>query len=314
MRDFMDRTRVGGRFFKSLKQIVKPSEPNAASLREPSETPQQKPEKNRTYKTNLYQATRQRRHESPRFRSQRKGEIGEYKVEVQLEQLPPEFKPASNILIKTEQGFEQIDHLIVSPYGLYLIEVKNLSGLIVGEEKDPHWYQAITWRVKPFYNPLLENQTHIETLKARLNATDKLPFYSFVTFNRRCDLKVLSGAVFFDTDILQALLKRSQQRILSDAEVTDIIEQIAKINISDQGMRNEYAARLHKQKRVMRPKFGDIRCCRCEKPVSERTARYCLTHPAKFDWHIYCAKHQKEMLRPVTQGKPDEDVQQPRKE
>lgn len=252
------------------------------------------------YKTNYYALDRPRRRESPRCKSQRKGELGEYKIEVQLAQLPSAFKVVSNLLFKTEQGLEQIDHLVVSPYGIFILEVKNLAGLIVGEEDDENWHQAITWRVKSFTNPLYENQTHIEALKKQVKFAENWPIYSYATFSRRGELKVISGFVFYDTDILPALLKRAEQaRVLSDEEIEILIDEIDKINILDTNIRNEYAARERKQRLRQRPQYGDIRCIICRKPVSERAARYCLRYPDKFNYHIYCAKHQKELTRAV---------------
>lgn len=214
-------------------------------------------------------------------------------------QLPRTYRLLSNLLLKTEQGFEHIDHLVISPYGLFIIEVNNLSGTILGEENDLNWHQALNWRVKTFANPLAENQAHLEVLNMWVNLDKALPIYSFVTFNRRCDLKVISGFVFFDTDILTVIRKRSQREVLSESEVLKIYAQIEQVNILDPNVRNEYNAHLRKQRLLNRPKYGDIRCRICHKAVSERTARYCIAHPDKFAWQIYCIKHQKELIRPI---------------
>lgn len=254
----------------------------------------------RKYKTNYYTACKgASQRESPRCKSQRKSDIGEYKIEVELGHLPRNFKLLRNLLFKSELGFIHIDHLVVSPYGLFMIEVNNLAGIIVGEEIDTNWHQAITWRVKTFPNPLLENQTRIKVLKGLVKLEEALPIFSYVTFNRRCDLKVISGSVFYDIDILTAILKltQTQPEVLNDAEVLKIFTQIEKVNILDPNIRNEYSARLRKQQLRKRPQYGDICCTVCQKPVSERAARYCLTHPVRFNWRIYCAKHQKELSR-----------------
>lgn len=237
--------------------------------------------------------------ESPRCKSQRKDEIAEYKIEVELGHLPRSFKLLSNLLFKTEQGFIHIDHLVVSLYGLFMLEVNNLAGIIVGEETDLNWHQAITWRVKTFPNPLLENLTRIKVLKEQAEVEEELPIFSYVTFNRRCDLKVISGSVFYDIDILDVIFKRTQNQpeILKDAEILKILNQIKQVNISDPNIRNEYFARMRKRRLRKRPHYGDIRCTVCQRPVSERAARYCLTHPDTFNWRIYCTKHQKEMTR-----------------
>lgn len=247
------------------------------------------------YKTNYFRL-KESFPRSLRFKSQRKNEIGEYKIEVALGRLPSGFQRLSNLLFKTEKNFIHIDHLLVSPVGIFVLEVNNLAGIILGAEDASHWHQSIRWRVKTFPNPLLENQSRIQFLMEHLKLEESLPFFSYVTFNRRCNLKVISGAVFYDIDILTAILKRiqSQPEVLRDAEVLAIVKRIKQLNITDSSIRNEYSARLRKQKFIARPKFGDIRCAVCQRSVTERTARYCIAHPDKYNWQIYCAKHQKE--------------------
>jgi len=252
----------------------------------------------RRYKTNYSPAVSNQR-ESPRFRSQRKEEIGIYKLEVELAHLPCCFKRLSNLLCKSDQGYIRIDHLIVSPYGLFIVKANNLAGMIVGEETAANWYQAITWRVKAFPNPLQENQSSIQFLKERLSLKEDIPFFSYVTFNRRCDLKIVSASVFYDIDAHAAIFKLTQSLpvLLNETEVLELYDQLIQLNITDLNIRNEYSARVRRQRMSKRPQFGDIRCSTCQRPVSERVARHCLAHPKKFDWQIYCAKHQKEITR-----------------
>lgn len=255
----------------------------------------------KVYQTDYYSDNAAKGRGSLRSKKQRKDEIGEYKLEVELAHLPKCFRRLSNLLVKAKDGFLQIDHLLLSPYGLFLIEAYNLSGLIVGEEMDPKWYQGITWRVKTFPNPVLENQVRIQFLQELAGFDDTMPIFSYVTFNRRCNLKVFSGVVFYDIDVLASIIKLTQNQpvVLSDEEIAQIMNKIEGINLTEPGIRNEYAARLRRERMQHRPKYGDIRCSICQKAVNERMARYCINRPEKFAWKIYCEKHQKEMTRVV---------------
>ncbi|AGA69174.1 nuclease-like protein [Desulfitobacterium dichloroeliminans LMG P-21439] len=255
----------------------------------------------RKYKSNYYSKNSIRNRESLRSKRQRKDEIGEYKLEVELSHLPQRFKLISSVLLNTKGGYVQIDHLLVSPYGLFVIEAYNLSGLIVGEENDLKWYQMITWRVKTFPNPVIENQARIEVLREQAGLDEDIPVFSYVTFNCRSNLKVFLSSVFYDIDLLASIMKLAQTQpvVLSDEEVLGVLEAIESINVKDQGIRNEYAARLRKMRMQERPKHGDIRCCLCQKAVNTRMARYCLNRPDKFAWKVYCEKHQKEMTKIV---------------
>lgn len=80
------------------------------------------------------------------FRSPRvKGKIGEFNVYSRLNFLnQAEYKILNNVLIYTKDGRSvQIDHIIVSVYGIFVIETKNYKGWIFGNENSENWMQVI---------------------------------------------------------------------------------------------------------------------------------------------------------------------------
>lgn len=58
-----------------------------------------------------------------------KGKLGEYKVSSLLpKQLkPPTYQVLNDITILSQNGTTQIDHIVVSPYGIFVIETKNFN-------------------------------------------------------------------------------------------------------------------------------------------------------------------------------------------
>ena len=104
-------------------------------------------------------------------REKRSGEIGEKVMSRWLKELPPGFIVINNVLLDTtglrrkRRGFKsstQIDHLVISQYGIIVIETKNHGGCIVGGAFDKYWIQASRMGVNKFYNPLMQNQKHAE--------------------------------------------------------------------------------------------------------------------------------------------------------
>lgn len=96
--------------------------------------------------------------------STRIGELGEHKINIQLDQLPKDCKYLSDIMIgnsKSRSGFSQIDHVVISPFGLFVIETKNYNGEIKGLRDDTYW--TVSNRFK-MYNPLKQNYGHIKAL------------------------------------------------------------------------------------------------------------------------------------------------------
>ncbi len=63
----------------------------------------------------------------------------------------------------------QIDHVFVSPFGIFVVETKNMSGWIFGNEDQAQWTQKLFRKTSRFQNPLRQNYRHVKTLEALLS-------------------------------------------------------------------------------------------------------------------------------------------------
>lgn len=54
----------------------------------------------------------------------------------------------NDIMLPTEKGTSQIDHVIISSYRVFVIETKNYSGWIHGSENSEDWMQTIYSQMK----------------------------------------------------------------------------------------------------------------------------------------------------------------------
>lgn len=97
------------------------------------------------------------------------GDIGEYKINIQLDQLPKDCLYLDDLMIinpKAKSGYSQIDHVVISPDGIFVIETKNYKGNIYGNKKDQYWSVNKRFRLK---NPLHQNYGHIKALESILS-------------------------------------------------------------------------------------------------------------------------------------------------
>ena len=78
-------------------------------------------------------------------------------------------------------GTTQIDHIVVSPFGIFVIETKNYKGWIFGSEKQRQWTQQIYKAKHRFQNPLHQNLLHVKALKQFLGLPDDR-FHPLVMF------------------------------------------------------------------------------------------------------------------------------------
>ena len=74
------------------------------------------------------------------FKPQIKGWFGEKAVSSILAMLnKDEYKVINDVMLNTEHGTSQIDHIVLSLYGIFVIETKNYKGWITGSEFSEQW-------------------------------------------------------------------------------------------------------------------------------------------------------------------------------
>ncbi len=100
-----------------------------------------------------------------------KGRVGEGAVNLLASKRldPKTYHLITDLTLPSRHGTTQIDHLIVSRYGIFVIETKMYKGWIYGGEDDARWTQVIYKKKQRFQNPLRQNFKHIKTLAELTN-------------------------------------------------------------------------------------------------------------------------------------------------
>lgn len=135
------------------------------------------------------------------------------------------YQDVNNVTIAVSDGTTQIDHIIVSRYGIFVIETKNFEGWIFGSADKPQWTQSIFGNKSTFQNPLRQNYRHIKSLEEFLGLPGHL-FHSVVCFvGSTCVLKtslpenVIQGEPF-------SYIKSKTDVLLLDSPVAEIVQAI----------------------------------------------------------------------------------------
>jgi hypothetical protein len=112
-----------------------------------------------------------------------KGARGERRVNSILDrQLPSkEYKVFHDVTLHTSQGPTQIDHIVVSRYGVFVVETKNYTGWIFGDAKSKQWTQTIYGYKSRFQNPLRQNFKHTKAVESFLSLSPRY-VHSVVVF------------------------------------------------------------------------------------------------------------------------------------
>ncbi|MCL2075737.1 MAG: NERD domain-containing protein [Betaproteobacteria bacterium] len=156
-----------------------------------------------------------------------KGTMGERRVKRLIgRQLNPSiYREFSNVTVQTDDGTTQIDHIYVCPFGVLVIETKNMSGWIFGGRNQAQWTQTIYRKKVKFQNPLRQNYRHIKALESLLDLPTEC-FKSIVVFAGNCTLKTEMPDEVCRTSDLIKYIYSIDARIFSDAQVDDICNKI----------------------------------------------------------------------------------------
>jgi hypothetical protein len=87
-----------------------------------------------------------------------------------------------NLVIPSEgaTSHTEIDHVVVSPFGIFCIETKGHHGNIYGNSKSKYWRQYLGKQEFELFSPYRQNYKHIRALAALLGENLKTPIHSYV--------------------------------------------------------------------------------------------------------------------------------------
>lgn len=204
-----------------------------------------------------------------------KGSIGERKVSKALNTLDNnEYKVINNVMIRTDRGTTQIDHVVISVYGIFVIETKNYKGLIFGNEYDDNWKQVIYKRSERFRNPIKQNYGHVAALKERLNLDKDLLIISIIAFTNRASLKVNTKTpVIYDNNLV-SYIRSYNNKLISEDYVKRIYYDLLMSNIDSKDTRKEHVHSIRKNLMERENNINNNICPRCGKDLVKRKGKH----------------------------------------
>lgn len=174
----------------------------------------------------------------------------------------------NNILVGTANHSTQIDHVIVSKYGLFVVETKNHSGWIYGSQNQKEWSEVFSYGRKKvrFQNPLRQNYRHTKAL-AEFLAIDHSKLHSVVVFWGDCEFKTeMPENVVHGTHT--GYIKSKNQVLLSEDEVTAICDKLKALKDS-----TPFLAGWHHTRDLKRRFDSTTTCPRCGAALVQRRSR-----------------------------------------
>ncbi|QAA34457.1 nuclease-related domain-containing protein [Clostridium manihotivorum] len=153
--------------------------------------------------------------------------LGEKPVDAYLSSLDEEkYKVINHISFEVKDKTINIDHVVVSNYGIFVIKDNDYKGTIVGDEADESWKQKLPTKREKISNPIRENYKNIQLLKQVTSEFGDLAYVSIIDFTTNARLQVKAESKVVYTINLVSEIKKYNDEIISDVMKENIYKRL----------------------------------------------------------------------------------------
>ena len=151
---------------------------------------------------------------SPRYR----GDIAESRVRRILAQGldKKNYTVLNDVVVPFGGGTIEIDHVVVSKFGIFVIESQYARGWVAGTDVQDRWKQQSLGRISRFDNPLHRNRLQAEALQALLDFP-RLAFHRMVVMAGQKGFKTeMPPNVVEPERLIPLMRKKAQQQLTAE--------------------------------------------------------------------------------------------------
>lgn len=186
-----------------------------------------------------------------------------------------------DVIIPSSHGTTQVDHILVSPFGIFVVETKNYKGWIFGSADQSTWTQVIYKSKYKFQNPLRQTHRHKKVLSKYLSVKESsiqpvISFVGDVRFKTKLPSNVLRSG-------LSSYIKQFEEVIFSDDEVERITGLLSKVKSESKISKSEHIQSLKKRhsSNTICPKCGSDLVMRKVKQGERKGSQFlgCSSYP-----------------------------------
>lgn len=127
------------------------------------------------------------------YKWSRNGRWGEFLTHLSALNFPGYKKVVSHVYcVNHNKVPTEIDSVMVTRFGIVVIETKHFSGTLIGHIDQDHWTLQFKHHKRSVYSPIRQNQTHIYALNKALPQYRHVPKFSMIVVDEACTLQVTS--------------------------------------------------------------------------------------------------------------------------
>lgn len=203
-----------------------------------------------------------------------KGWMGEATVAGILSSLlSEEYRVLNNVMLHTDRGTTQVDHIVVSVYGIFVIETKNYKGWITGTENSEQWTKNMYGKKYSFRNPIRQNFAHVKALEQLLEFPEDM-FIPIVVFSVNSELKVKTKHLVVYTVKLKKTILSFKDKKLAPEQLDQIVQIIKNANVDSKENRKTHVENLHRNISDMEHSVKNGICPKCGGTLVKRKGKY----------------------------------------
>jgi hypothetical protein len=203
------------------------------------------------------------------------GQKGELAVAKKLKKLPEDKYWVINDLLLHNNGYSsQIDHVVVSQYGVFVIETKNFMGDITGGPNSEMWTQNIYGSKSYFRNPILQNLGHITAIRKVIGDRSHIQFQNIVLFSERARILVDRSLPVYHYRKIVPIIEGFTDEVMSRETALGVYHKLLDSNITDKQMRKEHVTSAKETKKRRDAAVANGKCPRCGGNLVLREGQY----------------------------------------
>ncbi len=198
------------------------------------------------------------------------GWFGEHWSKQALDQLDNDkYIVLNDIMLDVNGKTHQIDHIVLSKYGIFVIETKQYNGYITGSKYDNKWVRHIKGNKTIYYtNPIKQNYGHVKAICELLNISENKVFNIACITSKNVKLNIKDdGEVVRNYDINNKITSYKEEII---DNVDELRDKIVINNIVDKNIRKSHVERIKTTKKI----YNDETCPRCGGKLSLKKGKY----------------------------------------
>ena len=121
----------------------------------------------------------------------------------------------NNVTLPVDDGTTQVDHILVSRFGLFVIETKHYTGRLFANS-GASWTQVLFGKHYKFQNPVHQNAKHVRAVSSLLEFLDPALVHSLVVFTGDATFKTQRPSCVVSLSDVASFVSKFDSEVLSE--------------------------------------------------------------------------------------------------